>query len=49
MHGRAIFGCQSVIPRIIQHKELLVLPDNTDSPKLLEIALDIRRVFSDSH
>lgn len=42
MHGGAIFGFQSVIVRIIQHKELIVLLDNSDSPKLLEIAQQIR-------
>jgi hypothetical protein len=45
MHGGAIFGFQSVIQRIIQHKELIVLLDNTESPKLLDIALGIRRVL----
>ncbi len=42
MHGGAIFGFQSVIQRIPQHKELIVLLDNTDSPKLLDITLEIR-------
>ena len=37
MHGGAIFGFQSVIQRFPLHKELIVLLDNTDSPKLLEI------------
>jgi CubicO group peptidase (beta-lactamase class C family) len=46
MHGGAIFGFQSVIQRIVQHKELIVLLDNSDSPKLLEIALEIRRVLA---
>lgn len=46
MHGGAIFGFQSLIERIPQRKELIVLLDNTDSPKLLEIALEIRRVLS---
>jgi CubicO group peptidase (beta-lactamase class C family) len=49
MHGGAIFGCQSVIERIPAHKELIVLLDNTDSPKLLDIAEEIRRVLSNSH
>jgi CubicO group peptidase (beta-lactamase class C family) len=49
MHGGAIFGFQSMIQRIIQHKELIVLLDNTSSPKLLDIALEIRRVLSTSH
>lgn len=46
MHGGAIFGFQSVIERIPIRKELIVLLDNTDSPKLLEIALEIRRALS---
>jgi CubicO group peptidase (beta-lactamase class C family) len=46
MHGGAIFGFQSVIERIPKQKELIVLLDNTDSPKLLEIALEIRRALS---
>jgi CubicO group peptidase (beta-lactamase class C family) len=45
MHGGAIFGFQSVIERIPKQKELIVLLDNTDSPKLLEVALEIRRVL----
>lgn len=49
MHGGAIFGFQSVIQRIVQHKELIVLLDNTDSPKLLEIALEIRSALADTH
>ena len=49
MHGGAIFGFQSVIERIPKHRELIVLLDNTDSPKLLDIALEIRRVLSESH
>jgi CubicO group peptidase (beta-lactamase class C family) len=49
MHGGAIFGFQSVIQRIPKHRELIVLLDNTDSPKLLEIALEIRRVLSENH
>ena len=48
MHGGAIFGFQSVIQRVVQHKELIVLLDNSDSPKLLEIALQIRRVLADN-
>jgi len=47
MHGGAIFGFQSLIERVPKQKELIVLLDNTDSPKLLEIALQIRRVLSD--
>jgi CubicO group peptidase (beta-lactamase class C family) len=46
MHGGAIFGFQSIIQRIIQHQELIVLLDNSDSPKLLDIALEIRRVLA---
>jgi len=46
MHGGAIFGFQSVIQHIITHRELIVLLDNADSPKLLEIASLIRRVLS---
>jgi len=49
MHGGAIFGFQSLIERILSHRELIVLLDNTDSPKLLDIALEIRRVLSESH
>jgi hypothetical protein len=48
MHGGAIFGFQSVIVRIIQHKELIVLLDNTESPKLLDIALEIRSVLAEN-
>jgi CubicO group peptidase (beta-lactamase class C family) len=46
MHGGAIFGFQSLIQRIPKHRELIVLLDNNDSPKLLEIALEIRRALS---
>ena len=49
MHGGAIFGFQSVIQRILRHREVIVLLDNTDSPKLLEIALEIRRALAESH
>ena len=42
MHGGAIFGFQSLIQRIPKYKELIVLLDNTDNPKLLEIARDVR-------
>ena len=42
MHGGAIFGFQSVIERIPKSRVLIVLLDNSDSPKLLEIARDIR-------
>ncbi len=46
MHGGAIFGFQSVIERIIQHRELIALLDNHDNPKLLQIALEIRRALA---
>lgn len=46
MHGGAIFGFQSVIQRIVEHRELIVLLDNHDDPKLLEIALEIRRALA---
>jgi CubicO group peptidase (beta-lactamase class C family) len=46
MHGGAIFGFQAVIERIPAHRELIVLLDNTDSPRLLDIALEIRGVLS---
>jgi CubicO group peptidase (beta-lactamase class C family) len=49
MHGGAIFGFQSVIQRILKHRELIVLLDNTDSPKLYEIALEIRRALAENH
>jgi CubicO group peptidase (beta-lactamase class C family) len=48
MHGGAIFGFQSVIQRLIQHRELIVLLDNNDDPKLLEIALEIRRALANN-
>jgi CubicO group peptidase (beta-lactamase class C family) len=48
MHGGAIFGFQSLIERMPKQKDLIVLLDNTDSPKLLEIALEIRRVLVDN-
>ncbi len=48
MHGGAIFGFQSVIERVPKTKDLIVLLDNNDSPKLLEIALEIRRVLAES-
>lgn len=46
MHGGAIFGFQSVIERITREGEVIVLLDNTDSPKLLDIALEIRRALA---
>jgi CubicO group peptidase (beta-lactamase class C family) len=49
MHGGAIFGFQSLIQRIPKHRELIVLLDNTDSPKLLDIALEIRRALAENH
>src|SRR5215472_10084924 len=48
MHGGAIFGFQSLIQRIIGHRELIVLLDNNDDPKLLDIALEIRRALADN-
>ena len=48
MHSGAIFGFQSVIQRIPKRQELIVLLDNTDSQKLLEIALEIRRALSEN-
>lgn len=48
MHGGAIFGFQSVIQRIPKHREVIILLDNNDSPKLLEIALQIRTVLAES-
>jgi CubicO group peptidase (beta-lactamase class C family) len=47
MHGGAIFGFQSVIQRLVQHRELIVLLDNNDDPNLLDIALQIRQVLAD--
>lgn len=47
MHGGAIFGFQSVIERIPGRKELIVLLDNTDSPKLLQIAQEIRQALAE--
>jgi len=49
MHGGKIFGFQSVIERIPRYQELIVLLDNTDSPKLLDIAMEIRGVLSRNH
>lgn len=46
MHGGAIFGFQSVIERIVQHRETIILLDNSDTPKLLEIALEIRKLLA---
>ncbi len=48
MHGGAIFGFQSVIQRIVTYKETIILLDNSDSPKLLDIALEIRRVLAEN-
>ena len=48
MHGGAIFGFRSLIQRIPSRKELVVLLDNTDSLKLLDIAFEIQRVLSAS-
>jgi hypothetical protein len=49
MHGGKIFGFRSVIERIPKYKELIVLLDNTDSPKLYDIAMEIRGVLSAKH
>ena len=49
MHGGAIFGFQSVIERIPKHRELIVLLENSDSPKILEIARDIRSALVADH
>jgi CubicO group peptidase (beta-lactamase class C family) len=46
MHGGAIFGFQSLIQRIPKHRELIILLENSDSPKLLEIALQVRGVLA---
>lgn len=48
MHGGAIFGFQSVIERIPNQRDLIILLDNTDDPTLLRIALDIRRILAES-
>ena len=48
MHGGEIFGFQSLIQRIPAHKELIVLLENTDSPKLFDIALQIRGVLANN-
>jgi len=48
MHGGAFFGFQSLIQRIIGHRELIVLLDNNDDPKLLDIALEIRRALANN-
>ncbi len=40
MHGGAILGFQSLIQRIPSHSELIVLLDNTDSPKRGHRAVD---------
>jgi len=48
MHGGAIFGFQSLIQRIVQHEEVIILLDNTDSPKLLEMAQQIRKILADN-
>lgn len=45
MHGGAIFGFQSLIQRIPSQRSLIVLLDNTESTKLLDIALQIRRIL----
>lgn len=49
MHGGAIFGFQSVIQRIIQHRELIVLLDNNDDERLLQTALEGRGALANTH
>jgi CubicO group peptidase (beta-lactamase class C family) len=49
MHGGAIFGFQSVIERIPKYHELIILLDNSDTPKTLEIARDIRSALVADH
>jgi CubicO group peptidase (beta-lactamase class C family) len=49
MHGGAIFGFQSVIERIPKYRELIILLDNSDSPKTLEMARDIRSALVPDH
>ena len=49
MHGGAIFGFQSVIERVPDDRELIILLDNSDSPKLLQIARDIRSALEAEH
>lgn len=48
MHGGAIFGFQSLIQRIPEHGELIVLLDSADDSKLLEIGLQLRRALSEN-
>jgi hypothetical protein len=48
MHGGTIFGFQSLIQRIVQHHETIILLDNNDGPKLFEIAQQIRQVLADN-
>jgi hypothetical protein len=45
MHGGAIFGYRSLIERIPSKHELIVLLDNSDNPKIREIARDIRKTL----
>jgi hypothetical protein len=49
MHCGKICGFRSVIELIPEYKELIVLLDNTDSPKLYGIAMEIRGVLSTKH
>jgi hypothetical protein len=49
MPGGAILGFQSLIQRIAKGRELIVLLNNTESPKILHIALEIRRALSQGH
>ncbi len=47
MHGGAISGFQSLIERIPGRREVIILLDNNDSTKLLDIALEIRKVLDE--
>jgi hypothetical protein len=49
MHCGNIFGFRSIIELMPKYKELIVLLDNTDSPKLYDIAMEIRGVLSTKH
>lgn len=46
MHGGTIFGFRAVLQRIPSRREFIVLLDNTESSKLLEIAVEIRSVLA---
>jgi hypothetical protein len=49
MHGGAIFGFQSDIQRIPNHRELIVILDNSDITNLLSIVDDIRSLLAANH